>query len=165
MSKDSLREAKSRSRGTTRLPQKRVAQVIRRMRTGNTSLRRSARELGISPRTVLRRAGSVLKKGKGGRYSAKPSDRLERLLLMPTPEGPREIATRNSREASRLGRYWAALHKYYETGDASDLRKFTGQFITGTGGAKFPLLTDLGTLDRLGSAGVLQFESLYAWSE
>jgi hypothetical protein len=135
------------------------------MRKSGISLRKSAREVGVSPRTVLRRAGSVLKRNRSGRYSAKPTDRLERPLLVPTPTGAREITLRSSREASRLGRYWASLHKYYETGDTADLRKFTGQFITDTNGAKFPLLTDLGILDRLGSAGVLSFESLYAWSE
>ena len=44
-------------------------------------------------------------------------------------------------------------------------RKFTGQFITDTSRTKFPLVTDHATLDRLGSAGVVSFESIYSWSE
>jgi hypothetical protein len=80
--------------------------------------------------------------------------------MIPTPQGPQEIRIRGSREASRLGRYWAAVDKYYENGDVS-LQKFSGESITAVDGTKHPLLTDLDVLNRLGSAGVLSFESLY----
>jgi hypothetical protein len=142
----------------------RVTGVLSKMRSG-ISLRKAAREAKVSPRTVLKRAGSALRKNKSGRYAAKPSDRLVRPILVPTPEGPREIEVRGLREAGRVGRYWAALQKYYEVGDASNLRKFSGQSITDTNGAQFPLITDLSILDRLGSAGVVSFESIYSWSE
>lgn len=135
------------------------------MRSRGVSLRKAAKEIGVSPRTVIRHAESALKKDPGGRYAAKPSDRIVRPLRVPSAEGPQDITVRGLREASRLSRYWTALHRYYETGDTSDLRTFTGQFITDTTGAKFPLITDLGILDRLGSAGVVSFESIYSWSE
>lgn len=83
--------------------------------------------------------------------------------MIPTPHGPTEIEVRGLKAASLLGRYWAAVHKYYETGDKS-VRKFSGEFITATDGVKYPLLTDLDVLNRLGSAGVLTFESLYGRS-
>jgi len=82
--------------------------------------------------------------------------------MIPTPQGPQEITVRGLRTASQLGRYWVAVHKYYETGDVSGLQRFRGQSITAVGGKKYPLLTELDVLDRLGSAGVLSFESLYA---
>ena len=81
--------------------------------------------------------------------------------MIPTPHGPKEIEVRGLREASRLGRYWVAIHKYYETGDTS-VQKFSGESIMAIDGTKYPLLTDLEVLNRLGSAGVLSFESLYA---
>ena len=84
--------------------------------------------------------------------------------MIPTPQGPQEISVRGLRTASLLGRYWVAVHKYYETGDVSELQKFQGKSITAVNGARYPLLTDLDVLNRLGSAGVLSFESLYARS-
>jgi hypothetical protein len=139
----------------------RVNRVLRRMRSGGLSLRKAARESKVAPRTVVKKAPSALRKGKSGRYAAKTSDRLVRLLKIPTPQGPTEIEVRGLKAASLLGRYWVAVHKYYETGDKS-VQRFAGQFITATDGTKYPLLTDIDVLDSLVSAGVLSFESLYA---
>jgi hypothetical protein len=69
---------------------------------------------------------------------------------------------RDSRQASQVAEYWNAVHRYLETGDDSALRKFRRKRITDAKGTRVPLLTDLDELDRLGSAGVLSFESLYA---
>jgi hypothetical protein len=106
--------------------------------------------------------GSALRKRANGQYKAKASDRLLRVLVIPTREGLREIAVRDSRQASQIAEYWNAVHRYLETGDKSALRKFRRKRITDANGVRVPLLTDLGELDRLGSAGVLSFESLYA---
>ena len=140
-----------------------VTNAIARMRKEGISLRKAAQEGKVSPRTVIKRAFSALRKGKSGRYVAKTSDRLIRPLMIPTPEGSTEIEVRGLKAASLLGRYWAAVHKYYETGDKS-VQKFSGEFVTATDGVKYPLLTDLDVLNRLGSAGVLTFESLYGRS-
>ena len=140
-----------------------ATRVIAKMRTDGTSLRKAAREVNVAPRTVLKKAASALRKS-GGRYKAKAGDRLVRSLKIPTPQGPEEISVRGLRTASLLGRYWVAVHKYYETGNVSALQKFRGESITAVGGTKYPLLTDLDVLNRLGSAGVLSFESLYARS-
>jgi hypothetical protein len=139
----------------------RVVSVISQIRSQRTSLQQTSREMGISPRTVLRYGGSALKRGGNGRYQAKKTDRLLRMLMIPTPGGPREIAVRSSRAASLLGNYWNAVQAYLETGDRTRLAKFQGKSVTDASGAKLPLLTDLNELDRLGSAGVLSFESLY----
>jgi hypothetical protein len=76
----------------------------------------------------------------------------------------REIATRDSREASMVAEYWIAVNRYVdpESGDASSLQKFKGKYVTDSSGKKVPLLTDVSELDRLASAGVLSFESIYA---
>ena len=139
----------------------RVVSVISQIRSQRTSLQQTSREMGISPRTVLRYGRSALKRGGNGRYQATKTDRLLRMLMIPTPGGPREIAVRSSRAASLLGDYWNAVQGYLETGDKSRLAKFQGKSVTDASGAKLPLLTDLNELDRLGSAGVLSFESLY----
>ena len=140
----------------------RVAHVISKMRAEGVSLRQASREIRIDPRTVVRLGGSALRKRANGRYAAKASDRLLRVLRVPTRKGPRPIAVRDSRQASQLAEYWNAVHRYLETGDASALQKFRRTRITDATGTRVPLLTDLDELDRLGSAGVLSFESLYS---
>jgi hypothetical protein len=87
-----------------------------------------------------------------------------RVLVIPTPKGLREIGTRDSRQASKAGKYSAAVQRYLQTGDDSALAQFRGKHIVDATGKRVQLLTDLDELDRLGSAGVLSFESLYARS-
>jgi len=140
----------------------RVTHVISKMRMDGVSLRQASREYELDPRTVVRLGHPALRKRANGRYKAKPSDRLLRVLVVPTRGGPREIAVRDSRQASQVAEYGNAVHRYLETGDDSALRKFRRRRIIDARGAKVPLLTDLNELDRLGSAGVLSFESLYA---
>src|SRR5712692_2268331 len=127
-----------------------VVSVISKMRAEGTSLKSTSRELKVSPQTVLRYGGSALRKGSRGRYQAKKSDNLLRILPLPAPGGTREIAVRRFREASILGRYWNAVQIYVDTGDKSGLATFQGKFVTDASGTKVPLLTDLNELDRQG---------------
>lgn len=140
----------------------RVTHVISKMRAEGVSLRQASREFEIDPRTVVRLGRPALRKRANGQYKAKASDRLLRVLVVPTREGLREIAVRDSRQASQVAEYWNAVHRYLETGDDSALRKFRRKRITDAKGVRVPLLTDRDELDRLGNAGELSFESLYA---
>lgn len=139
-----------------------VGQVISRMRSGRISLRRASKEIGIDPDVVLKFGRSALRKRKNGKYAAKKTDHLLRILSVSTPEGRREFAIRDSHQASMLGKYWSSVQRYLQTGDDSALRKFKGKKITDASGKRHPFITDLNQLDALGSAGVLSFESLYA---
>jgi hypothetical protein len=140
----------------------RVIEAISKMRNGKVSLTQAAREARISPRTVTKYGRSALRKGKSGKYTVKKNDNLLRVLSIPTGEGPRTIAIRGSKQASLLGEYWNAVHRYLQTGDTSRLKEFRGQKITDASGVEMPLLVDPAALNRLGSAGVLSFESIYA---
>jgi hypothetical protein len=140
----------------------RVANAISRVRADRVSLARASREFGLDPRTAMRLGRSGLRKRANGRYAARPSDRLLRVLVIPTGEGLREIALRDSRQASEVAEYSNGVQRYLQTGDSSALREFTGKYVTDAKGEKVLLLTDLEELDRLGNAGVLSFESLYA---
>jgi hypothetical protein len=139
----------------------RIVQVPAKMRTDRLTLEQACRELSVEPGTVTRLARSAFQKNSYGKHKIKKSDRLLRVVLIPTTKGLREIATRDSREARLLGKYWAAVHKYFETGDSSALRRIRRKTITDANGKRIPLIKDLSELDRLGSAGVLSFESLY----
>jgi hypothetical protein len=140
----------------------RVLSAISKMRSEKVSLTQASRDAGVSPRSVTKWGKSALRKQKSGKYAAKASDTLLRLVLIPTSDGTREIAVRGSKQVSLLAEYWNALHRYLQTGDARQLKNFQGKHITDANGVDVPFPVDLTELNRLGSAGVLSFESLYA---
>ena len=137
-----------------------VTRAVTKMRTDRVSLPRPAREFGLDPRVVIRLGGSALRK-RNGRYIAKARDPLLRVEVIPTPQGLQEIGVPDSRQASLLGKYWNSVQRYLETGDAFRLEEFKGKQIRSADGTTTPLLTDLSELDRLGSAGLLSFQSIY----
>ena len=88
--------------------------------------------------------------------------RRSRVFLLPTPRGLREITVSGSRQATQIGRYWNAVKLYIDVGDASALDEFRDEQITTARGGRVTLLTNLRELDRLGNAGELSFETIYA---
>lgn len=142
----------------------RVRHAITKMRADKSSLEQASHEFEIDPRTVVKRAGSALRKSASGRYVAKESDRLLSALVVLTHGGTREVVVKGSRQASLIGSHWAGVQKFLETGDKAAVRKFRGRFITDAAGNKIPLLTDLDELNRYAHAGVLSFETIYLQS-
>ena len=142
----------------------RVITVISKMRAEKISLRQASRDAGISSRKVLRLAGPALQKRATGKWVAKKKDNLLREMKIPTSAGTRVIAMRGSQQATLLGEYWNAVHRYLQTGDASRLERFRGKSIKDANGVEVPLPTDHALLNRLASAGVLSFEDLYGRS-
>lgn len=140
----------------------RITQAVSKMRADEISLQKASREFRVDPRMVARLASDALQKNRRGWYEAKPNDNLLRVVVVPTADGLREIGIRDSRETSLVGRYWAAVQKHLETGDSSALRKIRRKTIQDENGKRIPLIKDTAELERLGSAGVLSFESLYA---
>lgn len=143
----------------------RVTHVISKMRAERVSLQKASREFNLDPRIVARLGKSALRTRKNGQYVAKRTDTLLRILVIPSLDGKggkREVATRDSRVASIVGKFWAAAQKYLQTGHSSALKKLRRKYVVDASGKRIPLLTDLAELDRLGSAGELSFESLYA---
>jgi hypothetical protein len=139
-----------------------ITRLVSRMRDEGVSLRRAARDAQVSPRTAIRLAGSALRKTKHGRYAASSRDRLLRVLVIPTEDGSREIALRDSRQASEVSRYFATLGRLVHGQDASALRTFRRARLKTLDGETVRLLTDVDALKRLANAGVLSFESIYA---
>jgi hypothetical protein len=103
-----------------------------------------------------------LRKKKNGRWVAKSHDTLLRVVKLPDEKGLVEVGLRDSRKASVVGEYWNAVEKYRDTGDTSVLRRFAGKQILDINGNQILLMSDPNELDRLASAGVLSFETLYA---
>jgi hypothetical protein len=142
-----------------------VANGVSLMRSDNLSASAAARATGISPSVLIRRGRSALQKLANGRYAANSHDDLLRVVIVVSDrKGPIEVATTDSREASKAAKHSAAVQRYLETGDDSALRRFEGKHIIDAQGNRVALLTDLDDLGRLGSAGELAFESFYARS-
>jgi hypothetical protein len=132
------------------------------MRREHLSLAQAARKVGVSPRTVVWESGSSLRRLPNGRYVARATDRLQRVVRMPTADGIRDITLRSSKDATLLGEYWNAVHAYLAKGESAGLDRFRGRHVTTADGERIELLTDRASLNHLGSAGVLSFESMYA---
>jgi hypothetical protein len=140
-----------------------AARVLTAMRNEKVSLRTAAAEYSISPQTVKRYAGSGLRKTPNGTYKARASDRMLRVLVIPGQDGKMvEIATRDSRSASMVAGYSNALQLFLEMGDSTQLDEYRGQVVTDAQDQPIQLVTNLDELERLGAAGVLSYQSLYA---
>jgi hypothetical protein len=137
-----------------------VAHVVTRVREG-VPLKSAAAEYGVAPRTVVRLGGSALQKNASGRYAAKATDNLLRVLVVPVHGGRAEFAVRGSRAASIIAKRAAAQGEYLATGDDAKLHELAKTKVLDASGREIPFLTDLDELDRQGNLGTLSFESIY----
>lgn len=113
----------------------------------------------ITSRTVIKYGKPALRRAKG-LWTAKPYDRLLRILRFPTREGVIDLEVRDSRSASLIGEYWNAVAKSVATGDSRDLRRFRGKSVR-SGKVGWPFLIRPEVLDNLGDAGEFNFETIY----
>lgn len=138
--------------------------VITRMRSDRLSLKKASKQEGVDPRLIVPfgRKTRVLRRRSNGSYAVSHRDSLLRVLNVFTPTGKRQVAVRDSRQASLIGKHSAAVQRYLQTGDSSGLAGFRRKRIKNASGEPISLATDISVLDRLGSAGELSYESLYA---
>jgi hypothetical protein len=115
----------------------------------------------VTPAAAKRHAGDALVQSRNGRFLVTTTDRHYRRLVFITPDGLTEVETRDSRAASLVAEYDAAVDRFLTKGDASGLARFEGQVLR-AGGKRFLFVTDLDTLELLGRRGEISFESIYA---
>ncbi len=137
----------------------RALHALARMRRTGLTLSAAAREEHTDPRTVRKYVGAELR-GLGRRRRPTKTDRRQREMLVPTPEGPTAVTIQGSPDASRLGKYMSAVGKYLRTGETDALEEFEGQSIAG-----HFLITDPEQLSSLAQAGALQLDQIYALPE
>jgi hypothetical protein len=88
----------------------------------------------IDTRTLHRHAKSALRTDNSGRIHARPNDRIQVVMQIPTtkPGEYRAIVTRSSKERKLLGEYWAAINDA-KAGKIARLNAFPkNTFIDGT---------------------------------
>jgi hypothetical protein len=143
------------------LARDRALDAISRMRSSGLSLREAAHAAGTTPATVKKHAPRALSRIEGDGYVATKSDRYARTLRFLTEGGKIEVTVHDSRQASLIAKYWDAAIYYLETGRSDRLAPFENLSISdGTTTHRF--VTDLRLLRRLGHAGEVAFEDLYA---
>ena len=131
------------------------------MRREGLSLDEAARRVHTTPNAVRRHAGDALVRSSRGRYLVTAADAHFRRMWFITPDGLAVVETRDSRAASLVAEFDAAVHHYLATGDASRVERFKGKVLR-AGGRRYPFVTDLDTLDELGRRGEISFETIYA---
>lgn len=138
-----------------------VTHAITRIREG-ASLKSAATEFGVAPRSIVTIGKCALRKTAGGRYVAKPSDKLLRVFSVPVHGGPIDVAVRGSRAATVVSERAIAQRQFARTGDTSRLHALEGTTLLDAEGREVPFLTDPDELERQGDLGMLSYESIYA---
>ena len=131
------------------------------MRLRGLSLAQAAAHAGTTPRTMLRHVGAALTKRSDGRFAATKSDRIPRTMKFLTENGLVDRILRGSRDASQLVRYMSAVDRFLNTGDQGPLSAFRGKTVR-SGKTAHAFLTNTRMLERLGYAGEIAFEDIYA---
>jgi hypothetical protein len=124
------------------------------------SMTKAAKLTGTTLKTVKRYAEGALEV-RSGRIDVKRTDHLVRRLRMLTAKGEATVVTRSSRTASRVSDFNNAVGEYYRSGDTSALERFQGKSLRSKGEV-FEFVTDPKVLDRLGRAGAVSFDDIYA---
>jgi len=85
------------------------------LRRRGYSLRRAADLARTDPRTVRHHVGSALRK-EGGRWVARPFDRIPREMTVLTSSGPEVVIVRDSRTASLFAEHANAVARLHRAG-------------------------------------------------
>lgn len=155
---------RSPGRGTGRLSkssaqaERRALKAVSLMRKG-LSRQKAASRAKTTPRTVQKYARKVVRRREGV-YHALPADQMRRPMRFLTEQGVTVVDIHSSKVATRLAKYWSAVHHYLITGDQSLLRAYAGKALRASG-HRFAFVTDPDILSRLADAGEVRFEDLY----
>jgi hypothetical protein len=99
--------------------------VLSKVRRGQ-SLSSASKELHIRPRTVIKHT-NAFKKVKA-RWVAKSQDRISRVMSIYENGQQQWIEIRDSRIASRIGKYNSAVNQFLRTGNEDILKQFIKPF-------------------------------------
>jgi len=117
-------------------------QILRSMRKGD-SLTQATEQLGLTKEFALEHLGTRLQK-EGGNWKATKTDSLQsEMMIYAEGHGVTSIVVTNSRDRSRIGKYFSALQKALKTGDPSGLEKFKDMKIKDANGKEYRFETDL----------------------
>jgi hypothetical protein len=100
----------------------RSLEVLSKVRRNDLSLTNASRELHTSPKTVVKNT-NAFKKLKG-KWIAKSQDRISRIMSIYENGKQERIEVRDSRIASKIGKYNNAVKQFLTTGNTEILKEF-----------------------------------------
>lgn len=142
-----------------KLRRERALKALGFMRKGSP-LKSAARRAETSSESVLSIVGSALKKERG-RYVPTKGDRKLRVMVIPTRDGPKEVAFYSFATSQKISRYDDAVKALSRRGDYGPIERLKGEKIFANG-EWIELLTDIDELEELDRSHALSFESIYA---
>jgi hypothetical protein len=104
--------------------------VLSKVRKGQ-SLSSASRELHIKPKTVIKHTNAFKKSGR--RWIAKSQDRISRIMRIYENGKQEWIEVRDSRTASKIGKYNSAVNQFLRTGNEDVLKQFKKPFKDANG--------------------------------
>lgn len=104
--------------------------VLRRVRNGE-SLTKVSKELHIEPKTVVKNTNAFKK--VRGKWIAKSQDRISRVMSIYENGKQSWIEIKDSRIASKIGKYNSAVNEFLRTGNINVLKPFKKPFKDANG--------------------------------
>lgn len=119
-------------------------QVLRLMRNKGHSLTKASKEVGISPKAVIRNT-DAFNKGES-KWIPKKFDKIPRRMRINSEGKSYFITVNNSKQASTIGKYNSVVREFLEKGDEKTLRPFKGKRVKDIYGQWHTLETDPETI-------------------
>ena len=132
---------------------------LRALRSGKT-LAEAAKQIRVSAERLRNQAkdrGAIRKQGR--RWRVKKT--LPRQMLIYSDSQEQRITVGRFHDASKAGRYMAAVGRFLSTNDIEQIQPFVGKTVTDRDGKEFVLETDPNALYRLAASGSDTFEQIY----
>ena len=109
-------------------------EVLRKVKNGQ-SLSKASRELHITPKTVIKHTNAFRKSKR--KWIAKSLDRISRVMSIYENGQEEWIEIRDSRTASKIGKYNSAVNQFLRTGNEDILKQFIKPFKDSKGNLHF----------------------------
>lgn len=132
---------------------------LRALRSGKT-LAQAAAEIRVSPERLRNQARELgVIKRKGRRWIVRSN--LPRQMLLYSNGEAFSITVGTFRNASKVGRYMAAVRRFLRSNDPAHLKPFIGKSVIDKDGVSHIFETNPNTLYRLSTSGGESFEQVY----
>lgn len=126
-------------------------EVVRAMRKGAT-LTQATEKVGVDKQFALKHLGTHLQKSGGRWHVAKKDNIQSEMLIYSRENGVESIIVTNSRDRSRIGKYFWAVDKALNKSDSSALVKFKDAKIVDANGKEHHFETNLERLYEIKEA-------------
>lgn len=132
---------------------------LKALREGKT-LREAAASIRVSPERLRNQAKQLgIIKRQRGKWVVRKN--LPREMLIYSSGEASRITVGTFPNASKIGRYMAAVQKFLRSNDPAHLKPFIGKSVSDIKGNKHIFETNPNTLYRLSASGAESFEQVY----